>query len=350
MNAEHSTPNDAKHIVVACGDGFFSSFSANDVQKLRREHRLVGELVGTAPFHSSQNQFLSLPNAWSTLEVALGITEGFFVLAMQAEDVFERVTDDDVGVSLRERVEAEREQVEEERRRAEARHLQSMAEQELRLAKRRANAPPRSSLPTKRQRLTGAISDGGESPARSSRLWSFVWRPMGLISAAVQWLVKQSKFKMQAVEKRLEKDEARHLREPRPYHVRLHVGRAPYERVRAHCRYIDSAKELVKLRGWKQVLASTAFAVFRDLWRRGFYLTNGNKFGADFLAYANDPCLFHAGLCVVVVDENTNLHPREMISLGRLGVATKKRSTLAYLDNASARVQYLGIAWCESLP
>jgi len=29
--------------------------------------------------------------------------------------------------------------------------------------------------------------------------------------------------------------------------------------------------------------------IFKDLWERGFYLTDGTKFGADFLAYPGDP-------------------------------------------------------------
>lgn len=28
---------------------------------------------------------------------------------------------------------------------------------------------------------------------------------------------------------------------------------------------------------------------FRDLWRRGYYLTNGLKFGCDYLLYVNKP-------------------------------------------------------------
>ena len=28
---------------------------------------------------------------------------------------------------------------------------------------------------------------------------------------------------------------------------------------------------------------------FFDLWRRGFFLTDGSKFGADFLTYPGDP-------------------------------------------------------------
>lgn len=28
------------------------------------------------------------------------------------------------------------------------------------------------------------------------------------------------------------------------------------------------------------------YAVFKDLWEKNFYITNGSKFGGDFLVYA----------------------------------------------------------------
>ena len=33
----------------------------------------------------------------------------------------------------------------------------------------------------------------------------------------------------------------------------------------------------------------TRTAAFADLWHKGFYITEGEKFGADFLAYPGDP-------------------------------------------------------------
>ena len=33
----------------------------------------------------------------------------------------------------------------------------------------------------------------------------------------------------------------------------------------------------------------TRTAIFTDLWKKGFYITEGEKFGADFLAYPGDP-------------------------------------------------------------
>lgn len=41
--------------------------------------------------------------------------------------------------------------------------------------------------------------------------------------------------------------------------------------------------------------------VFRDLYKRGFYITSGLKFGSDFLAYFGDPVSYHAHYAVRLV-------------------------------------------------
>lgn len=46
--------------------------------------------------------------------------------------------------------------------------------------------------------------------------------------------------------------------------------------------------------------AGASLAVFRDLRQRGYHLTPGHNFGADWLAYPADPLLYHAQLCVRV--------------------------------------------------
>lgn len=47
-------------------------------------------------------------------------------------------------------------------------------------------------------------------------------------------------------------------------------------------------------------VAGASLAVFRDLRARGYHLTPGANFGADWLAYPADPLLYHAQLCVRV--------------------------------------------------
>lgn len=100
--------------------------------------------------------------------------------------------------------------------------------------------------------------------------------------------------------------------------------------------------------------------VFDDLKAKGYYLSCGAKFGADFLAYAGDPQLFHAALAVLVVHGNQALNAREIVALGRLGDATRKRTVLAWVDDEHDQhdedvhrmhtVHYVGVQWEETLP
>jgi len=79
----------------------------------------------------------------------------------------------------------------------------------------------------------------------------------------------------------------------------------------------------------------------------------GAKFGADFLAYAGDPQLFHAALAIVVRDADDEVSPHDIVALGRLGDSTKKRTVLAYVETLPTGkevVDYLGLQWEETLP
>ena len=54
---------------------------------------------------------------------------------------------------------------------------------------------------------------------------------------------------------------------------------------------------------WASVFPKTSgdelrLLTWQELWKRGFYVTSGDKFGADFLAYPGDPLLFHAKFVV----------------------------------------------------
>lgn len=90
-------------------------------------------------------------------------------------------------------------------------------------------------------------------------------------------------------------------------------------------------------------------AVFSDLHDKGYFLSCGAKFGADFLAYPGSPQIFHGSLAVIAVMADEVVGARDVVSLGRLGDSTKKRTILAFLGNSST-VQYVGIQWEETLP
>lgn len=99
-------------------------------------------------------------------------------------------------------------------------------------------------------------------------------------------------------------------------------------------------------------------AVFDDLHQKGYSMSCGAKFGADFLAYAANPQLVHAALSVVVVESDTAVSARDVVALGRLGDSTRKRTVLAAPrwradgkeGDVCQHVEYIGIQWEETLP
>jgi len=92
------------------------------------------------------------------------------------------------------------------------------------------------------------------------------------------------------------------------------------------------------------------FLVFEDLWEKGFYLTNGSKFGGDFLAYSGDPLQYHAHYVIIVKFSTDELTPLDVISYSRLGVTVKKTPVLASVFSTNTKdkpmmVSYFSIDW-----
>lgn len=82
-------------------------------------------------------------------------------------------------------------------------------------------------------------------------------------------------------------------------------------------------------------------AVYRDLYKRGFYLSSGMKFGSDFLAYLGEPVRYHARYAVRIVpglEESIDLNGmdfNEMNALNRLCCTANKVPLLAVVYQAS---------------
>ena len=82
-------------------------------------------------------------------------------------------------------------------------------------------------------------------------------------------------------------------------------------------------------------LERTRRAVYADLWRRGYWLTDGLKFGGHLLAYEGDPLVFHAVFVVRCVTRRPHL--RELAGLQRLANGCGKRLLLSWLDGGRVR-------------
>ena len=84
--------------------------------------------------------------------------------------------------------------------------------------------------------------------------------------------------------------------------------------------------------------------VFSDLWEKGYFITNGNKFGGDYLVYPGDPLRFHSHFIVKVLPWGERFTGLDLVCVGRLGAAVKKTSVLASVDE-SGYVVYTSIQW-----
>lgn len=77
-------------------------------------------------------------------------------------------------------------------------------------------------------------------------------------------------------------------------------------------------------------------AVARDLWSSGYRLTNGLKFGCDFLAYRADPSMVHAAFMVIVVPAHEGIAPLDLVARSRVASAALKTCVIAWVDAAAA--------------
>lgn len=80
--------------------------------------------------------------------------------------------------------------------------------------------------------------------------------------------------------------------------------------------------------------------VWRDLWARGYCLTNGVKFGCDFLCYRADPTAVHAAFMVVVLKEGDGVRPLSLTAVARVATTALKIAVVAWADPTAGTVRY----------
>ncbi|XP_023678905.2 tRNA-splicing endonuclease subunit Sen34 isoform X1 [Paramormyrops kingsleyae] len=87
------------------------------------------------------------------------------------------------------------------------------------------------------------------------------------------------------------------------------------------------------------------YRVFRDLRRRGFYLTTGGKFGGDYLVYPGDPLRFHAHFIAICLPMDEALSLCDLLALSRLGANVKKTVLLCSPGAEPEEVLYTSLQW-----
>ena len=97
--------------------------------------------------------------------------------------------------------------------------------------------------------------------------------------------------------------------------------------------------------------------VFTELCKRGFWLTDGVKFGAQWMCYRGDPLVFHA-TCAVLIASSTLLRARqerpdkpttaaELVAFARICNTTKKTAVVA--DETEEKAHFVTISWVPDM-
>ncbi|KAI6195551.1 TRNA-intron lyase [Aphelenchoides fujianensis] len=80
--------------------------------------------------------------------------------------------------------------------------------------------------------------------------------------------------------------------------------------------------------------------VFRDLWRKGFFLTAGHNFGCHFLAYEGSPAELHAKYMVFCQHTTVQTAPLDMMSLSRVATQVRKEVLWACVSDDTLAPYY----------
>lgn len=93
---------------------------------------------------------------------------------------------------------------------------------------------------------------------------------------------------------------------------------------------------------------ASAYQVYKDLREKGYVVTPGIKFGADFAVYEHGPGIDHAPFIVSVETPDELMGPFEVVRAGRLATTVRKHFIIAIPDTKSGKIRYLVFQWFKA--
>ncbi|GAB1600854.1 tRNA-splicing endonuclease subunit Sen34-like [Argonauta hians] len=86
------------------------------------------------------------------------------------------------------------------------------------------------------------------------------------------------------------------------------------------------------------------FQVFKEFWEQGYFLTNGSKFGGDFLVYPGDPARYHSFFIVRCVKQTEKIQMMDIAAIERLGTSVRKTVVICSLNEYN-KVDFISLQW-----
>ncbi|GAA5885454.1 hypothetical protein JCM6882_009626 [Rhodosporidiobolus microsporus] len=308
-----------------------------DIQKLRVEHHICGVLSGTLPQVTQQNVFLGLPLVLLPEEVVLLVRNKIAVLVddpaahlpptlaqstsyatsrASAIVAQQEATAQNEAERKREFEEKNRDKIEKKRREKE----QKKVKERERIEKEGIEV------------FVPDLKEGAETTGAPASAEASTSSPSPLPVAAPSPAPSASTSSL-------------------PYTILIEPRSSPfawYDPSSAAITYptLDDAKAAGV---WSYPLTPVQEArckVFEDLWRRGFYMGGGLRFGGDFLVYPGDPLRYHSHFTLTVLStRQTTIMPLDLVAYGRLATAVKKAHLLASWDEKAGRAEYASLEW-----
>ncbi|KAL0118432.1 hypothetical protein PUN28_009235 [Cardiocondyla obscurior] len=294
---------DVIHLISSKNNVFI--WNADDWLKLRRDHRIVGELVGSFSKSTRQEVFLGLPLLLLPEEITLLLEKG---IACLVECTSLNIRPDE---SL----------------------SQKFQEYRNKLFLEQADC-----LKDNRKRQITSMMD---------RIVEGKKRKMLGLHTNKKNMKKPLDRKTQEALDKIEIDTKNLLKEELAKLPELSKNEAL---VQIHTAYPWSGENDVKAVEWKYPVTSDQqlkYKVYKDLWEKQYYITSGEKFGGDFLVYPGDPIMFHSQYIVHCKRKDEEISIMEIITQCRLSCHVRKTLVFATYYEEKDVVKYQSSQWTE---
>ena len=91
-----------------------------------------------------------------------------------------------------------------------------------------------------------------------------------------------------------------------------------------------------------------AYSVYKDLRDKGYIVTPGIKFGADFAVYERGPGIDHAPFMASIKTNKEKIGTFDIVRAGRLATTVRKQFVIASPDLKKGDVDYLIFKWFKA--
>ncbi|KAL6252169.1 hypothetical protein P5V15_004446 [Pogonomyrmex californicus] len=120
--------------------------------------------------------------------------------------------------------------------------------------------------------------------------------------------------------------------------------------IQIHTAYPWSNKDNIKSVEWKYPLTPEQrlkYKVFKDLWERQYYITSGENYGTDFVVYPGDPMMFHSQFMIQCVCRDEEIPILDIVTKCRLSCHVRKTLVFATYHEEDDTVKYQSFQWAD---